>query len=410
MTLVRNPVPTSHDIPHGIRTITIATGIRWFGWGLAESLIPVFIFSFAHNYAITGLIGSTYDFAFILALPMAGIAADIFPATALIALSLALYPLVGLSYFLAGALGLVVFVVLARLTNGVLYSLDYVGRETYFRRHVEKARLATVLGYFDSIANLWWIVAALMSLALIRYVSISVLLLMIAPTSILSLIVVLRLRKNDPELTPRPSRSKLSGSYGAAVREIQSWSLTLKGLAVFNFFIALAGTVTAVFLPIEAHLEGASLVQVILIGVFFAVPPLLGWFLGRWFDLKGQSIFPYGLFAFAILLGSLGFMDTYIWKLFAALGVGVILELLTLGSGELVTVCALPEHFGRVGGIIEGVSDLGGLVGPLAVGILIDVEGAQRAFGYVGITMGLLAVTCLIMTRALQRDVFRSAN
>jgi MFS family permease len=370
----------------------------------------VFIFSFAHNYAATGLIGSAYDFAFIMALPIVGFAADVFPTTALIALSLGLYPLVGLSYFLAGALGLVVFVVVARLTNGVLYALDYVGRETYFRRHVDKRKLATALGYFDSIANLWWIVAALMSLALIRYVPISVLLLMIAPTSIIALIVVLRLRKTDPEIIPKMPRTNLKGSYGAALREIQSWGVTLKGLAVFNFFIALAGTVTAFFLPIDAYLEGASLARVVLIGIFFAVPPLLGWFLGQWFDLKGESIFPYGLFAFAILIGSLGFMSAYAWNLFVALGIGVILELLTLGSGELVSFYALPEHFGRVGGIMEGISDLGGLVGPLAVGILIDLGGAPRAFAYLGVTIGVLAVTFLIMRGALRRDIFRATN
>lgn len=410
MPLPKKAFPGFHEIPHGVRAITEATAIRWFGWGLAESLIPVFIFSFAHNYATAGLIGSTYDFAFIMVLPIVGFAADGFPATVLIALSLGLYPLVGVLYFLAGALGLVLFIVVARLTNGILYALDYVGRETYFRRHVDKTKIATVLGYFDSIANLWWIVAALMSLALIRYVSISFLLLMIAPTSVIALIVVLRLRNSDPEVIPKLPSSNLDRSYSAALRETQSWNVTMKGLAIFNFFIALAGTVTAFFLPIEAHLEGASLAQVVLIGIFFAVPPLLGWFLGQWFDLKGQSIFPYGLFAFAILLGSLGFMNTYAWKLFAALGIGMTLELLTLGSGELVTFYTLPEHFGRVGGIMEGISDLGGLVGPLAVGILINLWGAPRAFVYLGFIIGVLAVTFLIMKGALRRDNVHSTN
>src|ERR1700723_548483 len=126
------------EIPYGVRVITIATAVRWFGWGLAESLIPVFIFSFAHTYATTGLIGSAYDFAFIIALPIVGVAADELPATSLVALSLAIYPLVGLAYLMAGVFGLVAFVVIARIVNGVTYALDCVGRETYIRRHVER--------------------------------------------------------------------------------------------------------------------------------------------------------------------------------------------------------------------------------------------------------------------------------
>jgi MFS family permease len=174
----------------------------------------------------------------------------------------------------------------------------------------------------------------------------------------------------------------------------------MKGLAVFNFFIAFAGTVTALFLPIEAHIEGASLAQVIVIGILFAIPSLLGWLLGDWFDQWGTSLFPYCLFIYAALLGSIALINTYAWKLFVAVGVGMVLELLTLGSGELVTAHTLPEFFGRVGGIMESISDFGSLVGPLAVGIMIDAEGASRAFCYLGVTIGILAVVFMIVRYA----------
>lgn len=385
-------------IPRGVRVITRATAIRWFGWGFAETLIPIFIFSFVHTYATTGLIGSVYDFMFILALPIVGLAADIFPATALIALGLALYVLVGLGYFLAGALGLIIFIVIARLVNGITFALDYVGRETYFRKHVEKNKLASVFGYFDTVTGLWWIIAALIGIVLIRYFSISLLLFMIAPCSIIALIVVMHFRKTNPEKVYTLPKLSLKNSYGAAIKEVQGWSLTMKGLAVFNFFIALAGTVTAFFLPIEAYVQGASLARVMLIGILFAVPPLFGWFLGKWFDIKGTTIFFYGLVLFAVLLTSIALINTYAWKLAAAFGIGIVLELLALGSGELVTVYTLPEHFGRVGGIMGSITDLGGLVGPLAIGILIDVKGASPAFVCLGITVAILATTFLVIT------------
>jgi MFS family permease len=387
------------EIPYGVRVITAATSVRWFGWGLAESLIPVVIFSLAHTYAMAGLVGSSYDFAFIMTLPLAGLAADGLSATSLVALSLALYPLVGLAYLLSGAFGLLAFVVIARVVNGMTYALDYVGRETYIRRHVKQRKLATVFGYFDTVADLWWIVAALMGIALINYFSIPFLLFMIAPTSAIALVMVLRLRRMEREIIPRLPVASLRGSYFAAIKEIRGWSGNLKGLAFFNFVIAMAGTVTAFFLPIEAHVEGASLAQVILIGVLFAIPPLLGWFLGNWFDLKGTSLFPFCLLALAVLVGSIGLINTYDWKLFAAFGVGMILELLTLGTAELVTRYTLPDHFGRVGAIVESICDLGSLIGPLAIGVLIDLEGASRAFESLGAAIGVLASIVWIVVR-----------
>ena len=34
------------DISKGTRILTIATSIRWVGWGVTETLIPIFIFSY----------------------------------------------------------------------------------------------------------------------------------------------------------------------------------------------------------------------------------------------------------------------------------------------------------------------------------------------------------------------------
>ena len=104
------------DISKGTRILTIATSIRWVGWGVTETLIPIFIFSFVANYAQAGLLKSAYEIALILTLPLAGILADRIKPTTLILVGLSLYVIVGTSYLLAGLTGLVIFVVIARFS------------------------------------------------------------------------------------------------------------------------------------------------------------------------------------------------------------------------------------------------------------------------------------------------------
>ena len=149
------------EIPTGTKILTYVTSIRWIGWGFAENLIPIFIFSFVGSYAQAGLLKSAYEFALIISLPLIGILADRVKATTLILAGLSLYLIVGTSYLFAGITGLAIFIVMARFSNGIAYAFDQVGRETYIRRNNISSKLATIFGYFDSVTNFWWIVAAL---------------------------------------------------------------------------------------------------------------------------------------------------------------------------------------------------------------------------------------------------------
>ncbi len=379
-------------IPRGVRILTYATAIRWIGWGFAESLLPVFIFSFGNTYAEAGLLRSVYDIVFILALPVVGMAADRFRATSLILIGLALYPLVGISYFFAGITGVALFIVFARGLNGLTYAFDAVGRETYFRRHDSPKTLATIFGYFDSISNFWWVAAALAGMILIKYFSIPVLLLMIAPTSVIAFLLVWSFRKNEESIEKPGVQGKLRRAYREAWYEIGKWNWQLKGVAMFNFFIAFSSAVVAFFLPIEVYNDGAGYGKTILVGVMFALPYLLGWILGKWFDVKGLKTFFYGLAGFTFLFASLAVVDAYWWKVVAAFCIGIVIELLSVGNNELITVYSQPEHFGRVSGVMRSIYDMGSLIGPLIIGILIDSQGTRMSFFLLACLMGILSL------------------
>ena len=387
----------TNDIPVGSRLITTITAIRWAGWGFAETLIPILIYSLTSTFAQAGLLRSTYDIGLILTLPIIGVIADKVRPTTIILIGLVLYLFVGTSYLLAGTTGLVLFIVIARGLNGISYALDSVGRETYFRRHTPVAKIATVFGYFDTIANFWWMVTAIAGIFLIKYFSIHWLLFLIVPTSLIALIILWRFKKKeDLEIVDTPLFVKEKRKI---FKEIKDWNWTLKSLIVFNFFIACAYSVIAFFLPIEVYKEDGNLSLVIIMGVVATIPTLFGWMLGKWFDIKGSKVFSYGLLGFAVLLFSLVFFHGYVWQLIVSFIVGIILELLSVGSNELVTAHANPEHFGRIGGVIRSISNIGSIVGPLAVGILMDSYGIGSGYFVLAIVMVLLAISFDIIQR-----------
>lgn len=392
---------SNNDIPPGVRALTRATAIRWIGWGFAESLIPVFLFSFGKTYATTGLLASAYDIAFLLFLPVAGVAADRFRLSGLVIVGLFLYFFIGSSYFLAGFLGLVVFAVIARFINGIAYSLDALGRETYTRRFTPKEKLATVFGYVDTVTNFWWIAAAIAGIFLVKYFSIHFLLFLIVPTSLIALWIVWRFRVSERGKKQPLSLSgeKIGNAWKVVFQELTGWQWKLRILAMFNFFVALVSAAVGFFLPIESYVESGDLGRSILISVLFTLPMLFGWVLGKLFDNKGISLYFYGFIFLGLLLACLGFSNGFFLKLAIAFGIGVILELLSVGSNELITACANPEHFGRVGSVMRSVADIGSLSGPLLVGVLIDWQGPHIPFFVLAGIMFLLGCIFLITKR-----------
>ena len=378
------------EVPHEAKILTAVTSIRWIGWGFAESLIPVLLFSFGHSFADAGLLRSSYDIAYIVALPIVGVFADRMRATTLVMIGLYLYLFCGLAYFLVGVTGIILFVVLARVINGVAFAFDGVGRSTCIRRHTDQLKLATVFGYVDTIANFWWIAASLCGIILVKYFSITSLLFLITPTAIVSIIILAKYRKKKIEKVGEGKKRKVS--LVSVLREIKLWNPKLKSLLVFNFFIYFTSAVVAFFLPIQAFINGDGYTAVILMGVVVTIPTLFGWKLGKMFDGNGSKIFTKTLFLFGCLILSLVFWQHYIWQLVVLFMVSLIAELLYLGTDEMITINAHPEHLGRIDGIMRSVADIGSMTGPLVIGFIMDACGVSTGYFILGEIILLLAI------------------
>ncbi len=390
------------EIPKGVRVLTWATSIRWIGWGFAESLIPVFLFTFASGYAQTGLLKSAYDIAFILVLPIVGVLADRVRSTTLIVIGLLLYVFVGTGYLFAGLTGMVIFIIIARFFNGIGYAMDAVGRETYFRRNTPKEKLATVFGYFDTVGTFWWVCAALIGIVLVKFISIPWLLFMITPTVLFAIAIVAHVRKSEPEIILQKKSSS------GILRQVLSFDWKLKTVITFNFFISLASATIGFFLPIQVFTEGAGYAPVIIASVVMTLPSLMGYFLGGIFDKKGIRTFGYGLAGLAVLLFALAFTSTYAVQIVIGFLVGVIVELLWVGSEELVTVYTAPDHFGSVDGFMRSINAVGALVGPLSIGILLDTYGTSMAYSVLAMLFFFLTLVFMAMQYVLHHTKIRT--
>lgn len=388
-------------VPYGVRVLTNATALRWFGWGIAESLIPIFIFSLGKSYSESALINASFDIVFIISLTLFGFIGDRVKSTILISIGLFLYIFVGLGYFLAGLTGAITFVIFARITNGLSYALDIVGRHTYFRRHVEAKKTAIAFGYFDTIANFGWVIGALFGIVLVKHFSITELLLVIAPTSLVGLLITLKLRHTE-KIT---KTEEVIFEKKFTFKNIFSWSTGLKSVIILNFFISLLVTAVTFFLPIEAYNKGASLSQVILIGIAGAIPVLFGFKIGKILSKNGIKLLNKSLILFSFLIFSLSLSSSYAWIIFVYFAVSIILEVISVASNHLISVFTPPEHFSDVDGIVGSITSIGAMSGPILVGAMFDVIGIKTTYLLLSCVMLFISFSFLFIHKKNKLNV-----
>ena len=382
-----------NNLPRGVRLIAWARTTRWVGWGFAESLIPLLIFSFSDTFAEAGLFQSTVEIASLLALPIIGVLADRIPSKYLIIGSLALYPLVGLSYFLVGALGLAVFIVVARAINGFTWELENIGASTYYRRATDHSNLASSFGYIETWSHVGWIAAALIGMMMIRFVPIHYLLLLIAPTSIIALFIVWRIPKDSIVSGGDGKKLSLTRSYRDIAKEWLKWDSQLWLLGAIVLFSGVVETLMWFFIPIDAYIQGVNPALVILLGIAGATPSLFGYVFGRLADHNNQyRLMAIGLVFVAAIMIMLAMFPAYIFKLLASFLLGVLLELFYIIQQSLVTVLGPSETYGRRGGAFEIIVTLGSLTAPLIIGITLDIIGFANVSLVIAATSVVLAV------------------
>lgn len=399
----RRLIHKKETLSDGVKVLAWSRAVRWIGWGLAEALLPVFILQFSNTFAEMGILSSTVDIASLVSLPIIGMWADKVPARKLVLWSLALYPLVGASYFIAGAYGMAAFVVIARIVNGFTWELENVGIETYYRRMTDEKTVARSFGYIETWSHVAWIGAALIGIILVRFVPIHWLLLGIAPFALIAWFMVFRAPRDRLVRQEEGRRVPFLRAYGMTIREMRSWNSRLWLLGVLVLFSSIVSSLMYFFVPIDAFIDGANLPMVVLITVVGAIPALFGWKLGALADDGNKyALIGTGLFGVAAVSLGLYLIPAYWFKLVAMFVMGVILELFYVAESSLVTTLGPEETYGERGSAFEGVTVLGDMVAPLILGVSLDMLG----FGNVALTIACTAFALAIVFRVV-REVGR---
>ncbi len=382
------------QIEDGVKLISLSTSIRYLGWGFVEAFLPLFLFSFAQTYAETGVLKSIFSVIFLLSLPVVSWLADRVASKKLLLAALLIYPLVSISYFFAGAFGIVAFVVAARALNGVAYALDSTGRATYVRTHATEKNIATSFGYIESLSNFWWLVAVAISLVLVRYVTLHYLFLLILPAALLAMIIVARLPNGV--VKEHHEQYSTTKAYGSFFRTIGGWNKQVKGLAFLSFLVNVIATIGEFFMPIYAYTQNASITQVILLTAFAALPSLLSSPLGMIADRHPKTII-WATSITSCLLIVLAFTTIFPLQLILVFGISVCLQLLSLAVDREITFHVPKDQIGSLSGAFQGVSQAADIVSPLLLGVLID------AFNLPKVLLGLAIVCCALGLTSLHR-------
>lgn len=384
-----------HDhIPKGIKIVTLARSIRWFGWGMCETLIPVLLFSFSYTYVEAGIFRAIYDIVFLISLPFVSILGNRVPAKSLILFALALYPLIGISYFLAGALGITFLIVFARTINGITWCCDSVGGDTYLRRFASQFHLSKTFGYLTSLPNLSWIIAALVSIPLLTRVPIYYLFLAIIPTSVIAYFVMKQAPRDEVPVSQ--NTMTFTSNIIQAIKGMRHWDNKLRLLVFLMFLTTCIDLLGTFFLPLFVYSVNSNLREVVIITVLYALPYAGAFWFGKYIDTVPRWIFVAVAFASTgVLLGALSFFSNIVFQLFGIFLLGILTVCIGLALQAIATEISNRDRYGSMSGLMTGAEETAAVVGPIAIGILFDAGGMQNTLLMLATVSVATAVVCI---------------
>lgn len=371
----------SFKISREVKIVSWSTAVLWFGWGFGESLIPVFLYQFAHSYAETGLLKSAFDITALLVTPVIGYYADKISIKKMMLVGIGLYFLIALNYYFAGVLACVLFIVFARILNGFSWPLTCISRESYICKYTPENKMARAFGYFDTLGILAWVLAVCLSLFLVSKFAIHQLLFLIAPAAIISFVIALFL-PNGTKLKKIKSLKFNLKPYKEVIKEVLRWPLKLRTVVLSSFLISFVSSAFFFFIPIEVWKTNSDLKQIIILAIFYSLPEasgnLLGWVIDKIKINKSLTISFIGILV--VFICSI-FFDSFLWRLSALILVGIFTEAIALSRRQLIAdfniknnflVVKTRYSFGGISAVLDEITSMGGFVGVILIGIIID--------------------------------------
>lgn len=383
------------DISTGVRLLTWSTSVRWFGWGLGESFTPIFLLLFSTNFFETGLLISVFNLVLFLAIPLAGFLADNIKIKKMILAGLIIYVFIGLGYFLAGVTGAIIFIIIARALNGISYSLDQVGRESFFIRQSPKNKISWVFGQFDYITTIWWLLAVIIGFSLVKFMSVPIhwLFFFVIPTSMISFLIVLKLKERSKNRLE--TNSSILKIYIKVINNVKNFNHGIKIVLFLSFILGMISSIIYFFVPASSYLKGDGIVNAALLALVYSIPHLFGRSLGKIADSKREKVYLFCFSSLVVLLAGLILLKNYFLVLLIVFIASIIFELLSLTNKGMIARLADRTHLGETDSSLNGVSALGAIVGPLLFGFFVDSIGFSKAYFIIAVLLVVFSIVIL---------------
>lgn len=359
----------------GVKLISLATSIRWTSWSLIDPIMPVFLYSFGDSFIGAGSLKAAYSIIFVLTLPIAGLLANKVSAKYLILFALCIYPFISISYYLGAVLGVVWFVLIARVLNAFNYAFDSTGRATYFRRHM-KNNSGKAFGYFESITSAWHLVPVAAGVFIADYVPIEYLFLSIIPTVFIAIFIIWKIPKDKADIKNTNWKKHVNfKAFGSSIREFRLWSIKLKSIAIISFLSAFAFTITDFFIPLKVYFQEGSLKHVFLLAGVMAIPGLFGYKIAQFIEKSKSKILFRSLFVAALAMAGLAFSENYVLQLFLIFIINVCAIAVSIFIDNESTLLGDNKKYGTISSLFAEIGAFSGILGPLIFGALTDFAG-----------------------------------
>lgn len=383
-----------------VKNITLGISTSWFGWGLVESLIPIFIFSIVGTYTETAIFSSIYTIVFLISVPFLGVYADHISLRKMLLWCLTLYILTGTSYFFSSFLGIIFFIVLAKIFVGLATAFGQTARETAFLRYQKLTGKA--FAFFETFSNIIWFLGVVISLIIAPILDINWFFILIIIFSLLGLPFLLRLPKMKFETNvpiPRAKNIIVNTFRFSAFKYFHKKDRLLMILiGVLPSFVLVLPTT---FLSISSYVSSNDIRFAILITAVSALPPIFSMFLARSSDIFPRRSVLFGFIIVIISLLLFSFANGLVLQMIVSFLTGVGIQMIYLSLMVLIKNLTIDgAHLGAVESTFSVLDSIGGLLGMLIIGYLLDKTNS--------LTTGLLVSLFLfVMTIILSFTLFR---
>lgn len=392
------------SIPISIRMVSLSVFLFilwWWLWG--DTFFSIYIKSIIDNVFWIAVIAAVLSLIKMIFSINIGTLDDHSNIKSIIFLGKGIYILTSIFFFLAGIEKSVILLIIAVLLNGIWYATLITSYESIIRQYGKKGNRSTVFGLYFSSFNFAYVVGGLISVFLIKYISLPYLFLFVWFFSCISFIT-------DTKL-PNLSKKKIKAFLGKEsflhqfFHEVFSFS-TIKKTFVslqnvnkklfqaleFEFVFNVLNYIGLIFIPIVAIENNLSLSQIAIIFVIMRVPYVIDFFTGEFADKYSKRRFILiVLFFISFLFALLGFKDSFGSIITISLGISTWLSLIRPVISWLISDYVDPGMWGKVTWIQEFTLNFGSMCGALIFWILSLVFGMGNSFIIIGILIFIFA-------------------